>query len=282
MKIAVLSGKGGTGKTTVATNLALNYPNSILIDTDVEEPNGHIFIKPKIEKIMSVSKKYPVVNMEKCNLCGDCGEFCKYNAILPTKKNVMVFKEICHDCGGCKVVCKNDAITYKDREIGKIFTGKGVEETDFMYGSLNVGEVSGVKIISELRDAVSEKENVIIDSPPGTSCSTVEAVEDVDYAIIVSEPTPFGVSDMKMVVEMLENMKIPFGVVVNKAGLGNDEIYDYCKSKDIEILENIYFDEEIAKLYADGELIGLADEKFNKYFKNIMLKIDNNLRRTLL
>lgn len=279
MKIAVLSGKGGTGKTTVATNLALNYDNSIIIDTDVEEPNGHIFIKPEVKKTVAVTKNYPVIDMEKCNLCGECGEFCRYNAILPTKKNVMIFKEICHDCGGCEIVCKKDAISYKEREIGRIFSGLGIAEIRFMYGALNVGEVSGVKIISKLKDMVADEKNVIIDSPPGTSCATVEAIESVDYAVIVSEPTPFGVSDMKMVVEMLENMSIPFGLVVNKAGLGNDEIYDYCRSKDIEILENIYFDEKIARLYADGKLIGLESREFNKYFENIISKIEYYMRR---
>lgn len=202
MKIAVLSGKGGTGKTTIATNLALHYPNALLIDTDVEEPNSHIFIKPVVTREKSVYKQFPVVDMDKCDLCGDCGRFCKYNAILPAKNTVLVFKEICHDCGGCEIVCKKNAISYEDREIGKIFWGDGVNGIRFIYGNLNVGEVSGVKIISELREIVQDEETVIIDSPPGTSCAAVEAVEGVDYAVIVTEPTPFGVSDMKMVVEI--------------------------------------------------------------------------------
>ena len=273
MKIAVLSGKGGTGKTTVATNLALNYKNAILVDADVEEPNSHIFIKPVITNEQSVFKNYPVVDMEKCDLCGDCGRFCKYNAILPAKNKVLVFKEICHDCGGCEIVCKKNAISYKEREIGKIFSGNGIADIRFLYGDLNVGEVSGVKIISELREIVKDEELVVIDSPPGTSCAAVEAVEGVDYAVIVSEPTPFGVSDMKMVVEMLGTMKIPFGVVVNKAGLGNDEIYEYCSGKNIEVLENIPFSEEIAKMYAVGEMMCSGDEKYNLYFTNIISKI---------
>jgi len=276
MKIAVLSGKGGTGKTTVATNLALNYRNAILLDADVEEPNSHIFIKPVISNEKSVFKDYPVVDMEKCNLCGDCGRFCKYNAILPAKNKVLVFKEICHDCGGCEIVCKRNAISYEKREIGKIYSGSGISGIPFIYGDLNVGEVSGVKIITELRKTVDKEELVIIDSPPGTSCAAVEAVEGVDYAVIVSEPTPFGVSDMKMVVEMLENMKIAFGVVVNKAGLGNDEIYEYCSEKNIEVLENIPFSEEIAKMYAVGEMMCKGNEKYNLYFKNIIDKINDS------
>jgi len=273
MKIAVLSGKGGTGKTTVATNLALNYKNTVLIDADVEEPNSHIFIKAKVIDKKSIFKKFPVVDMNKCNLCGECGNFCKYNAILPAKNKVLVFKEICHDCGGCKIVCKKDAITYEEREIGNIYSGTGIKDIKFIYGDLNVGEVSGVKIISTLREIIENEELVIIDSPPGTSCATVATVEGVDYAVIVSEPTPFGVSDMKMVVEMLESMNIPYGVVVNKAGLGNDEIYEYCSSKKIEILENIPYSEEIAKLYAVGIMMCSEDEKYNIYFKNIIHKI---------
>jgi MinD superfamily P-loop ATPase len=273
MKIAILSGKGGTGKTTVATNLALNYKNAFLLDADVEEPNSHIFIKPVVTNEKSVFKNYPMVDMERCDLCGDCGRFCKYNAILPAKNKVLVFKEICHDCGGCEIVCKKNAISYEEREIGKIFSGDGIADIRFLYGDLNVGEVSGVKIISELREIVKDEELVIIDAPPGTSCATVEAVEGVDYAVIVSEPTPFGVSDMKMVVEMLGNMKIPFGVVVNKAGLGNDEIYEYCSEKNIEVLENIPFSEEIAKMYAIGEMMCTGNEKYNLYFKNIISKI---------
>ena len=275
MKIAILSGKGGTGKTTVATNLALNYKNAVLVDADVEEPNSHIFIKPDIKKTESVYNNYPVVDSEKCDLCGDCGRFCHYNAILPAKKSVLVFKEICHDCGGCKIVCKKDAISYEKREIGKIFSGKGIAGIPFIYGDLNVGEVSGVKIISKLKEIVEQEDLVIIDSPPGTSCATVEAIEGVDYAVIVSEPTPFGVSDMKMVVEMLEKMHIPFGIVVNKAGLGDDEIYEYCQGKAIEVLENIPFSEEIAKMYAVGEMMCTGQEQYNTYFENIIHKIKN-------
>jgi MinD superfamily P-loop ATPase len=273
MKISVLSGKGGTGKTTVATNLAVVLQKGVLIDADVEEPNSHIFLKPKIEDIQVVKKFYPVVDESECTLCGDCGEFCRYNAILPAKKSVLVFKEICHDCGGCELVCKSSAITYEKREIGNIFSGKSLYNTYMKYGNLNVGEVSGVKIISDLKESVKNEEFIIIDCPPGTSCATVEAVEDSDYGIIVSEPTPFGVSDMKMVVEMLRNMKIPFGVVVNKAGLGNNEIYDYCSEENIEILESIPFDVDIAKFYASGKIMSVELHSYKVKFENILRTI---------
>jgi len=273
MKIVVLSGKGGTGKTTISTNLAINTKNAILIDTDVEEPNSHIFMKPEIEDTISVTKDYPKVDIEKCTLCGKCGEFCRYNAILPAKNKVLIFKEICHDCGGCQLVCPTGAIKYEKREIGNIYCGTSKYGVKMKYGDLNVGEVSGVKIIENLKELVENEELVIIDAPPGTSCSTVAAVEGADYAVIVSEPTPFGVSDMKMVVEMLRNMNIDFGVIVNKAGLGDDEIYEYCDEENIEILQQIPFDLEIAKLYASGSILSHEIENYREKFELILNKI---------
>jgi MinD superfamily P-loop ATPase len=274
MKIAVLSGKGGTGKTTVSVNLALQNPECILIDADVEEPNSHIFLKPRVEEVAPVMVEYPQVDMEKCTLCGKCGDFCNFNAIIPAKNQVVVFEGSCHSCGGCAIVCPKDAITYSKREIGKIYSGKSeYKNLQMKYGELNVGELSGVAIINEEKKLVENNEYVVIDSPPGTSCATANTIEDVDFALLVSEPTPFGVSDMKMVVEMLRDMEVPFAVVVNKAGLGDNEIYEYCENEDIKILEEIPYNEEIAKLYADGEIFSLHmkeyEERFSKLFQEI-------------
>lgn len=273
MKIAVLSGKGGTGKTTLATNLVVNRENAVLIDNDVEEPNSHIFLKPNISETIAVEKCFPVVDAEKCTLCGACGDFCRYNAILPAKNKVLVYSELCHDCGGCELVCPVNAIHYEKREIGKIHSGMCENDIKMIYGDLNVGEVSGVKIIETLKDMTKDEKILFIDSPPGTSCATVASIKNVDYAVIVSEPTPFGVSDMKMVVELLRNMNIKFGVVVNKAGLGDDEIYDYCKEEDIEILGEIPFKEEIAKLYASGEVLSYKLEDYKENIISILDKI---------
>ncbi|MCT4563212.1 MAG: ATP-binding protein [Maledivibacter sp.] len=272
MKIVVLSGKGGTGKTTISTNLAINMQNAVLIDTDVEEPNSHIFLKPHIEDTISVTKEYPRVT-EQCILCGKCGDFCRYNAILPGRNKVLIFKEMCHDCGGCQLVCPTNAIEYISRGIGNIYSGASEYGVNMKYGDLDVGEVSGVKIIEKLKELVKDEEMVIIDAPPGTSCSTVAAATDADYAIIVSEPTPFGVSDMKMVVEMLRNMNIPFGVVVNKVGLGDEEIYRYCDEENIEILQEIPFDREIAKLYASGNILSNELQSYKEKFEAILKKI---------
>jgi MinD superfamily P-loop ATPase len=272
MKIVVLSGKGGTGKTTISTNLAINMQNAVLIDTDVEEPNSHIFLKPHIEDTISVTKEYPRVT-DQCILCGKCGDFCRYNAILPGRNKVLIFKEMCHDCGGCQLVCPTNAIEYISRGIGNIYSGASEYGVNMKYGDLDVGEVSGVKIIEKLKELVKDEEMVIIDAPPGTSCSTVAAATDADYAIIVSEPTPFGVSDMKMVVEMLRNMNISFGVVVNKAGLGDEEIYRYCDEENIEILQEIPFDREIAKLYASGNILSNELQSYKEKFEAILKKI---------
>lgn len=276
MKIAVLSGKGGTGKTTISGNLFYSVPYSSIIDTDVEEPNQHIFLKPLIEEETPVYTEFPVVDQEKCTLCGKCEELCKYSAIIVGKKQVVIFDKSCHDCGGCKIVCKPGAITYKKREIGKIYEGKAYNKV-FKYGKLNVGELSGVKIINKLKEISENEETLFIDCPPGTSCSTVAAIEDSDFGIIVVEPTPFGVSDMKMVVSMLRNMNKKFAVVINKAGLGDNEIYDYCKDENITIIGEVPFDKEVAKLYAKGEM---ASEKLPKY-KIEFEKIFDRVRRMI-
>lgn len=268
MEIAILSGKGGTGKTTISGNLAYTISNSSIIDADVEEPNQHIFLKPSIEKEISVFTNYPTIDNEKCNLCGKCEELCRYSAIIVGQEHVVVFDKSCHDCGGCEIVCKSLAIKYKKREIGKIYQGK-FSNKNFNYGKLNVGEFSGVKIINELKEISKEEEILFVDCPPGTSCSTVSAVEGCNFAVIVVEPTPFGVSDMKMVVSMLRNMGKKFAVVINKSGLGDNEIYDYCKEEKISIIGEIPFDEEVAKLYSRGELISKENFKYRKEFEKI-------------
>lgn len=267
MKIAVLSGKGGTGKTTVSSSLAF-ISKMLLIDTDIEEPNSHIFLKGNVEDIKSVYTRFPEVNMEKCNLCGECGEFCKFNAIIPAKKRVIVFGEACHDCGGCEIVCKNGAISWEKREIGKIYTGKTHFNSVNKYGKLNIGEMSGVKIIKEIYKNTEEKD-FLIDCPPGTACTTVSAVEVADFTIIVVEPSPFGLSDMKLVVQLLRDMKIPFGVVINKFDEDENIVKKYCDDENIEIIGTIPFDRKIAETYSKGEIIAEALPEYRKNFETI-------------
>ena len=271
MKIAVLSGKGGTGKTTVSSSLAF-ISKMLLIDTDIEEPNSHIFLKGNVENIKSVYTRFPEVNMEKCNLCGECGEFCKFNAIIPAKKRVIVFGEACHDCGGCEIVCKNGAISWEKREIGKIFTGKTYFNSTNKYGKLNIGEMSGVKIIKEIYKNTVEKD-FLIDCPPGTACTTVSAVEVADFAIIVVEPSPFGLSDMKLVVQLLRDMKIPFGVVINKFDEDENIVKKYCDNEKIEIIGTIPFDRKIAEAYSKGEIIADALPEYRENFETILKRV---------
>ena len=271
MKIAVLSGKGGTGKTTVSSSLAF-ISKMLLIDTDIEEPNSHIFLKGNIEDIKSVYTRFPEVNMEKCNLCGECGNFCKFNAIIPAKKRVIVFGEACHDCGGCEIVCKNGAISWEKREIGKIYTGKTHFNSINKYGKLNIGEMSGVKIIKEIYKNTVEKD-FLIDCPPGTACTTVSAVEVADFAIIVVEPSPFGLSDMKLVVQLLRDMKIPFGVVINKFDEDENIVKKYCDNEKIEIIGTIPFDRKIAEAYSKGEIIADALSEYRENFETILKRV---------
>ena len=271
MKIAVLSGKGGTGKTTVSSSLAF-ISKMLLIDTDIEEPNSHIFLKGNIEDIKSVYTRFPEVNMEKCNLCGECGNFCKFNAIIPAKKRVIVFGEACHDCGGCEIVCKNGAISWEKREIGKIYTGKTHFNSINKYGKLNIGEMSGVKIIKEIYKNTVEKD-FLIDCPPGTACTTVSAVEVADFAIIVVEPSPFGLSDMKLVVQLLRDMKIPFGVVINKFDEDENIVKKYCDNEKIEIIGTIPFDRKIAEAYSKGEIIADALLEYRENFETILKRV---------
>lgn len=274
MKIAVLSGKGGTGKTTVSTSLAFISGIRIL-DMDIEAPNTQLFLKGKSLEEKEVKSHYPEVDMSKCNLCGKCGEFCRFNAIIPARNKVIVFEESCHDCGGCEIVCDFRAITWKDRVIGKIDYGKTYFNSEMGYGKLNIGEMSGVKIIKQMYKENIDKD-LIIDCPPGTSCTTVAAVEKSDYAIVVTEPSPFGLSDMKLVVKLLRDLKIPFGIVVNKAETDESLIENYCREQEIEILEKIPFDREIAQNYSSGNIIADVLPRYRDSFEKILKRVQEH------
>ncbi|MBN2508810.1 MAG: ATP-binding protein [Spirochaetales bacterium] len=269
MTIAILSGKGGTGKTTLSTNLAGVADNAVLIDCDVEEPNAHLFFRPKLTATKALEVRYPEIDNDLCTHCRKCAEFCRFHAIIAGPKVTLVLKELCHDCGGCFAVCPSGAVSFGSRTIGAIHTCEILDGKTLVYGVLDTGELSGVKIIDEVKHMVEDAPLVLIDSPPGTSCSAVAAVEGADYAVIVSEPTPFGVSDMKMVVELLRTMDIPFGVVVNKSGIGDREIYDYCESEGLTILGEIPFDRDLARGYAEGTPACTMSESYRDMFYGI-------------
>jgi MinD superfamily P-loop ATPase len=249
--ITVASGKGGTGKTTVAVNMALSLENVQLLDCDVEEPNSHILLQPEITETKQVHTKVPVVSEELCVYCGKCSKFCAYNALFVAPKTMLVFPELCHSCGGCMLVCPKDAITEKERQIGVIKKGEanGVE---IVYGELNVGEAMAVPLIRAVKNEMKTDKTVIIDAPPGTACSLVASVHKTDYCILVTEPTPFGLHDLKITVQVLKDLDVPMGVVVNRAGLGDRKVYDYCEKENVPLLLEIPFSKKIAELYSRG------------------------------
>jgi MinD superfamily P-loop ATPase len=251
MIISIASGKGGTGKTTVAVNMALSLKDVQILDCDVEEPNVHVLLQPKINETKPVYISTPLVDEEKCNRCGKCSEFCEYNALFVTPEKVLFFPQLCHSCGGCMLVCPRNAITEKNVEIGVVKTGMA-EGVELVYGELNVGEPMPVPVIKAVKKQIESNKTAVIDSPPGASCPVIESVHGSDYCLLVSEPTPFGLHDLKIMVQVLEGLKIPFGVIINRAGIGDKKTYNFCEEKDLPILLEIPFQRKIAELYSSG------------------------------
>jgi len=271
MNIAVLSGKGGTGKTFVAVNLAEAIGNGCYIDCDVEEPNGHLFLKPKNISVQPVTVRVPQVIKDKCNRCRKCVDFCHFNALAITKDIPMLFKGVCHSCGGCKIVCPNNAIEEKERKIGEIRIGKHNRIT-VKTGIMNTGEESGVPIIHALLKGLNHKIN-IIDCPPGSSCTVMESIREADFCIIVAEPTIFGTHNFEMVYKLVKMLNKPFGVVINKVSSKNNPMEDLCAELNIPVLERIPFDKEIAASNADGNIVYGQSEITKKIFDRLLSKI---------
>jgi MinD superfamily P-loop ATPase len=271
--IAIASGKGGTGKTLVATSLALVSDEEIqFLDCDVEEPNAYVFLKPQLQNTIPVVLSLPKIDVEKCTGCGKCTEFCEYNALAVVKDKTIVFSELCHSCGGCLLVCPENAISEITRQIGIVEIGEayGMPVID---GVLNVGEAIAPPIIKAVKAQAKPDLITIIDSPPGTACPMIESVKGSDYCILVTEPTPFGHHDLTLAVGVVRELGIPFGVIVNRANIGDDKVYKYCEAENIEILMQIPMDRKIAEAYSDGiplvEALPEYKEKFNKLFKEI-------------
>ncbi|MBW2555190.1 MAG: ATP-binding protein [Deltaproteobacteria bacterium] len=272
MIISVASGKGGTGKTIISTSLALSLGEVQFLDCDVEEPNGHIFLKPQINERLSVGTPVPEVDETKCNFCGKCAQICEFNAIVVIKKKVLFFPELCHGCGGCSYICPENAIKEVEREIGVIEKGRS-GNIDFSHGILNVGEPMAPPLIKQVKGLITNNKDVIIDASPGTSCPVVETVKGSDFCLLVTEPTPFGLNDLILAVEMLKKLAIPSGVVINCADIGDDEVNKYCQSENIPILMTIPWDRKIAEAYSRGtpliEALPEFRDKFSKLHKEI-------------
>ena len=283
MNIAVLSGKGGTGKTLLSVNMAATSKSATYIDCDVEEPNGYLFFKPEEIVEENVSVKIPEVNKELCSGCRKCVDFCKFNALAFIKKAPIVFGDICHSCGGCSLLCPENAITEKDKVIGKIEKGKS-QGIDIYTGILNTGEVSGVPIIEKLLEEnrksssngevsnnIEENEKLsIIDCPPGSACIVMESIKDADFCVLVAEPTAFGAHNLEMVYELVSLFGKPFGVVLNKCLDGENPSEEFCKEKGIKILGRVPFEKELGELNSNAKIAARESERYNKLFKNIL------------
>jgi len=255
MIISIASGKGGTGKTTVATNLAVSLGSDVqLLDCDVEEPNVHLFINPVIELNKKVYTPVPQIDEEKCNFCKKCAEICRFKAIAVIKETVLTFPELCHSCGGCVEVCPEKAITETGRELGVIEIGHR-NSLAFAHGRLRVGEAMSPPLIREVRSYTRSDQLTIIDAPPGTSCPVIAAMKGADFVLMVTEPTPFGLHDLKLAVEAVKLLEIPRGLVINRSDIGDDSVQTYAKMEKLPILMEIPFDRRIAEIYSRGKLI---------------------------
>jgi MinD superfamily P-loop ATPase len=282
MIISVASGKGGTGKTLVATNLALSLKDTIgvqLLDCDVEEPNAHIFFKPTLDHKEPVCIPVPVVNEERCTYCRRCAEVCAYKAIAVVKKKVLIFPHLCHGCGACSYLCPDHAISEEGREIGVVEWGQS-DGVDFVHGKLSIGEAMAPPVIRSVKQHVDANRVAIIDVSPGTSCPVVEAIRGSDFCILVTEPTPFGLNDLVLAVEVTKKLTIPCGVVINRAGVGDGKVEEYCARNRIPLLLTIPLDMRIASLYSRGRLLveGMPEwrQRFRDLFENIKEKAHAN------
>ena len=279
MIISIASGKGGTGKTLVATSLALSLKDNgkvQLIDCDVEEPNDHIFLKPTFTKKERVSIPIPKVDEEKCTHCGKCAEVCAYNAIASMKKKVLVFPGLCHGCGACSYLCPEDAISEIDKEVGVVEIGYS-DSIQFAHGKLNVGEVMAPPVIRKVKELINPEGTVIIDVSPGTSCPVVESIRGSDFCLLVTEPTPFGLNDLILAVEVLRKLDIPSGVVLNRVGVGDKKVEEYCLRENIPILLTIPLDTRIASDYSRGIPLVEGIPQWREHFLELFDKVNEKV-----
>jgi MinD superfamily P-loop ATPase len=261
MRITVASGKGGTGKTTVATSLALSLAGNsadlppLFLDCDVEAPNAHLFLRPVFENHKDVSLLIPSIDETKCTSCDKCAEVCEYHAIVVLGKKVLVFPQLCHGCGSCTLICPTKAIHEAPDVMGVLESGSTPSGINFAQGILNVGEPMAVPVIRQLKkwDPPQPGQIVIVDAPPGTSCPMVEAVRNADFLLLVTEPTPFGLHDLKLALEVAKELKIPAGAIINRDGIGDAGVEDFCAVEGLPILMRIPYDRAIAEGTAQGK-----------------------------
>ena len=282
MKLAVASGKGGTGKTTLSVAIAKSVDGQVqLLDCDVEEPNCHIFLELQNKKTEIVNVPVPVIDMEKCTHCGKCAEICEFNAIVSFGgTTTMVFPDLCHSCGGCMLVCPEKAITEKPEEIGEL-TRCNSGNIKFLEGKLKVGKAMSPPIIRAVKDAVEDEEVfTVIDSPPGTSCPMIAAVHDADYVLLVTEPTPFGLNDLILAVETVRGMNLPFSVAINRFDVGDDRVEKYCEKEAIEVSLKIPDSRKVAVAYSKGKSLDEAMPEVKDDLRRFIRSIESAGRQS--
>ncbi|MFZ7104461.1 MAG: ATP-binding protein [Peptococcaceae bacterium] len=276
MRIAVASGKGGTGKTTVSSNLAYYLSKKgrdiSLIDCDVEEPNNHIFFQPDWYASLKVTLPVPEVDIKSCSSCGKCSDFCQFGAIICIRGKVLVFPELCHGCGGCAKICPQTAIKETTREIGEIQLGMK-DSLHFIQGVMRIGEAMSPPLINEVKACVKQGD-IIIDCPPGTSCPMIQAVKDSDFVLLVTEPTPFGLHDLKLAVATVRQLNLPFAVGLNRSTIGDERVKEYCKDENIEIILEIPEDREIAQAYSQGKIFLESSPHYEEHFAALFKKME--------
>jgi len=278
MIMSVASGKGGTGKTTVATNLAMSLGSKVqLLDCDVEEPNAHLFIHPEWEETKTITTPVPQVDERKCSLCGKCSEICQFKAIVVIGDTVLPFHELCHSCGGCMEVCPEKAITETGRELGIIERGyrNGIK---FIHGKLRIGEAMSPPLIRKVRSLARPDQLTIIDAPPGTSCPVIASMEGADFVLLVTEPTPFGLHDLELALEAVKVLGIPCGLVINRSDIGDTQVKEYATRQSLPILMEIPFDRRIAEAYSRGEVLVEVMPEWKEGFLELYRRIEERVR----
>jgi MinD superfamily P-loop ATPase len=280
MKVAIASGKGGTGKTTISASLAASWQRPLVaVDLDVEEPNLHLFLKPEIHGEEKAYMEIPVVDESKCSHCRACADLCQFKAISVLGNVLMVFPEMCHGCGGCLAICTEMALAPGKRELGDIVRG-AAGATGFLMGRLRVGEAMSPPLMRQVKAKLNAMlrqtdADVIIDAPPGVSCPAVNAVMDADVIVLVTEPTPFGLYDLKLARDAFLPLNKPMGIVINRAGLGEDKVYDFCRSKQLPIWAEIPFSRTIAEAYANGRIVSQVSPELQAAFHALAASIHN-------
>ena len=279
MIVAVASGKGGTGKTTVAASLSWVWDRPVTaVDLDVEEPNLHLFLNPELTGRQTATLEVPVADESKCTYCRACADFCQFKAISVLGSVLLTFPEMCHGCGGCMAVCPEKALSSGVRELGEILWGQADGRIGFFMGRLRVGEAMSPPLMRAVTAKLSElsaadQADVVIDAPPGTSCPAINAVLPSDLILLVTEPTPFGFHDFKLAHEAFRPLQKPMAAIINRAGLGERSIYDYCRSANIPILAEIPFDRRIAEAYSRGRIVAEALPEMTSVFAGLVPRL---------